>query len=137
MKFRKGEEEDLRLGITPLIDIVFLLLIFFMLTSHFDVASGVLIKLPKVVQRAYTTDTPKITVLIDAKGRTFLKGKELNQEALASTLRDLVEQKGLIDLVLQADQEARHGKVVEVMDAAKTAGVRSIVIAARWNPGEG
>ena len=50
MRLRKVREEEVVLSIAPLIDIVFLLLIFFMVTSHFDVASGVRIQMPKVTK---------------------------------------------------------------------------------------
>ena len=121
MRFKKVKNEEPRLGITPLIDIVFLLLIFFMLTSHFHVASGVSIKLPKVTQKAFHKDTEKITLMIDKKERIYL-------------LKDLVEKEGLVHLLLEADKEVKHGKVVQVMDLAKTAGVLSIIIAANWEP---
>jgi biopolymer transport protein ExbD len=134
MRFKKPREEELRLGIAPLIDIVFLLLIFFMLTSHFDVASGIHIRLPKVVQKAYTTQDSKITLLVDSEGRTLLEGEELDVDTLASRLEALVKEKDVLDLIIHADTEVRHGRVVELMDLAKTAGIRSIIIAARWDP---
>ena len=59
MRFKKSRDEDLILGIAPLIDIVFLLLIFFIVTYHFDIASGVRIRLPKITQRIMK---PKIPV---------------------------------------------------------------------------
>jgi len=65
MRFKQKKEEEPILGITPLIDIVFLLLIFFMLTSHFHVASGVPIRLPKVTQNAYDSKNQKIILAID------------------------------------------------------------------------
>ena len=51
MRFKKKREEEITIGIAPLIDIVFLLLIFFMVTSHFDIVSGVRIQLPKVTKK--------------------------------------------------------------------------------------
>ena len=134
MRFLKPEEEDIRLGLAPLIDIVFLLLIFFMLTSHFDVASGVLIRLPKVAQRVQDLDEKRITVVIDSEGNPHLEGKRIELPKLSERLREIVNQQGIVSLVLQADEDARHGKVVQVMDLAKAAGVRTIIIAARWTP---
>lgn len=134
MRFKKVKNEEPRLGITPLIDIVFLLLIFFMLTSHFHVASGVSIKLPKVTQKAFHKDTEKITLMIDKKERIYLEGNKIDLEKLSIELKDLVEKEGLVHLLLEADKEVKHGKVVQVMDLAKTAGVLSIIIAANWEP---
>ena len=134
MRFKKTKDEEPRLGITPLIDIVFLLLIFFMVTSHFHMASGISIRLPKVTQRAFNKDSEKITLMIDREGRTYLKGDVIDLKTLATELKGLVVKEGLIHLLLEADKDVAHGKVVQVMDLAKRAGVLSIIIAADWKP---
>jgi biopolymer transport protein ExbD/biopolymer transport protein TolR len=134
MRFKKTKDEEPRLGITPLIDIVFLLLIFFMVTSHFNMASGISIRLPKVTQRAFNKDSEKITLMIDREGRTYLKGDVIDLKTLATELKGLVVKEGLIHLLLEADKDVAHGKVVQVMDLAKRAGVLSIIIAADWKP---
>lgn len=134
MRFKKVKDEEPRLGITPLIDIVFLLLIFFMVTSHFNVASGVSIKLPKVTQKVFNKDGERITLIIDKEGRTYLKGEKIDLKTLSVELKSLVEKEGLVHLLLEADKDVTHGKVVQVMDLAKTAGVLSIIIAANWEP---
>ena len=132
MRFRKLQDEETRLSIAPLIDVVFLLLIFFMVTSHFDVASGVRIQLPKVVKKIYTERSNKVTLTIDKSGNIYFEGKKMDLETLGKTLKDLSLKKGPFHLVLHADKDVKHGRVVEVMDIAKTNGVHSIIIAARW-----
>ena len=133
MKFRKSKEEEPQIGIAPLIDIVFLLLIFFMVTSHFDIASGVKIDLPKVGQKVISDNKDnKITLVIDKSGEAYLEGDKIGNESLREKLEDLIKQKGPLQLILQADKDTAHGKVVEIMDLAKSSGVNSIVIAARW-----
>lgn len=132
MRFRIVQEEEPRLGIAPLIDVVFLLLIFFMLTSHFDVASGIRIDLPKVAQKIYGDEDAKITLIIDPAGETYFEGKKLGLKALDTRIRDLVRKQGLSQVILQADKDVRHGRVIEIMDVVKSAGVRTIIIAARW-----
>ncbi|UCF56311.1 MAG: biopolymer transporter ExbD [Deltaproteobacteria bacterium] len=134
MRFRKPREEEIRLSIAPLIDIVFLLLIFFMVTSHFDVASGVRIRLPKVAKRILNQEKNKITLVIDKSGQTYLEGKSVDMKTLQKRLETLVHEKGMVQVILQADKDVRHGKVVQIMDLAKTAGAHSIIIAARWKP---
>jgi biopolymer transport protein ExbD len=134
MRFRKFRDEEPSLGITPLIDIVFLLLIFFMLTSHFHVASGVAIKLPEVTQKAFNKEGEKITLMIDKEGRAYLKGEKTELDDLIPKLQNIVKEEGLVHLLLEADRDVTHGKVVQVMDLAKKAGVRSIIIAANWEP---
>ena len=136
MRFRKPREDEIRLSIAPLIDIVFLLLIFFMVTSHFDVASGVRISLPKVAKRILNQEKNRITLVIDKSGNTYLEGKRMDMKALQDKMKKLVKEKGIFQVVLQADKDVSHGKVVQIMDLAKTAGAHSIIIAARWKPEE-
>jgi biopolymer transport protein ExbD len=132
MKFQRSKEEEPSLGMAPMIDIVFLLLIFFMVTSHFDVASGVQIKLPQISKIIFDQHKNKVTVLIDHAGQIYFEGKQVDIQALTGRLKKLVEEKTMLQMVLQADKEVKHGVVVEAMDAAKTAGVHSIVISAQW-----
>lgn len=134
MKFQPSKQEEPTLGIAPLIDIVFLLLIFFMVTSHFDVASGVRIKLPQISKVLFDRQDNKVTVLIDQSGQRYFEGKKVDMEALGERLRTLVQEKKALQLILQADMEVKHGVVVETMDVAKTAGVQSIIISAQWKP---
>jgi len=132
MRFSRGRKEEVRLGIAPLIDIVFLLLIFFMVTSHFDVASGVRIQLPKATKKIFNDKKNKISLIIDKRGDTYLEGKKLDVKTLQKRLQHLAKEKGQIHLILQADKDVKHGRVVEIMDLAKAAGLRSVIIAARW-----
>ena len=105
-------------------------------TSHFDTASGVRIQLPKVSKMTYEQQKHKVTLIIDKSGQIYMGGKKINTTELIRKLKYLVREKGLIQVVLQADKDVRHGTVVETMDIAKRAGVRSIVIAARWKSGK-
>ncbi len=132
MRFKRAKEDETILGITLLIDIVFLLLIFFMMTSHFGVVSGIHISLPKIGQKGSDRESGRITLVIDKDGHIYLKGEEIDIKELGPRVKDLVENDALANLVLEADKEVKHGRVVQVMDLAKRAGVESILIAARW-----
>jgi len=134
MRFKKVRDEESRLGITPLIDIVFLLLIFFMLTSHFHIASGVPVRLPKISQKEHDRKGNKVTLVIDRSGNIYLKGKKVDIKKLGSKLSARIKEDSRLHLVLEADKDVRHGRVVNIMDIAKTAGVSSIIIAANWEP---
>jgi len=137
MRFRKKKEDDPRISIAPLIDVVFLLLIFFMVTSHYDIAAGVQIKLPKVTKKAATPDPDsRVIIIVDEEGNIYLDGKKIDMKSLKSRLSEDIKERGMLNLVLQADSDVRHGRVVEIMDMAKSAGINSIVIAARWRSDE-
>ena len=136
MRFKVKKEEEMSTGIAPLVDIVFLLLLFFAITYHFDIASGVRIDLPKVTQKASDSEMEKVTLIVNKSGEIFLMGEKMDLDGLEEKLHALVEERGYLRLLLQADKDVIHGKVVEIMDAAKNAGIDSVIIAARWKSGE-
>jgi len=135
MRFKKKREEEITIGIAPLVDIVFLLLLFFAISYHFDIASGVQINLPKMSKTiSGDNDETRVTLIIDKSADIYLEGKKIDLKTLRERMQGYVQERGLIKLVLQADKDVSHGRVVEVMDVAKSAGVYSIIIAARWKP---
>ena len=134
MRFKDTRDEEPTIGIAPFVDMVFLLLIFFMVTAQFDVVSGIPIQLPKVTGKTFEDNREKITLVVDKEGRMVLKGVRLDLKGLDKELRSILKEKGLVSLVLQVDKSVPHGTVVEVMDTAKTAGVHTIIIAAEWRP---
>jgi biopolymer transport protein ExbD len=101
-------------------------------TSQFDIASGVRIKLPQVSKVIAGLEENKAIVVIDSSGQAYFEGKKVDMKDLEQQLRSLVHEKGNIQLVLKADKDVKHGTVVEAMDVAKSAGVQAIVIAAQW-----
>lgn len=133
MRFKKRHEEEAGLNVAPLVDMMFLLLIFFMVTSHFDVASGVRIQLPKISKKLYREKTNEITLVIHQSGQIYLKGNKVEVKNLGEALKRMKDENGPFDLVLHADKDVRHGEVVQIMDMAKTAGAQAIIIAARWD----
>ncbi len=90
-----------------------------------------------MVQKGYDREeSRRIIVVIDREGRAYLKGERIDLKELGPKLQDLVEKDDLVHMVLEADKEVRHGRVVQVMDIARRAGVSSIIIAARWGAEE-
>jgi biopolymer transport protein ExbD len=135
MRFKKKREEEITIGIAPLVDIVFLLLLFFAISYHFDIASGVQINLPKMSRTiSGDNDENRVTLIIDKSAEIYLEGEKIDLKTLGERIQGYVQEQGLVKLVLQADKDVSHGTVVEVMDVAKSAGVDSIIIAARWKP---
>jgi biopolymer transport protein ExbD len=132
MHFLRKKPEEETILLTPFVDIVLNLLIFFAVTSQFDIASGVRIKLPQVSKVIGAQVENKATVIIDSAGQAYFEGQKIDMAHLEQRLKALVREKGNVQLVLQADKDTKHGIVVEAMDVAKSAGVQSIVIAAQW-----
>ena len=132
MRFKKKSEEDFMISVTPLVDIVLVCLIFFMITYHFDIVSGARINLPKMINKNIEDESDKITLIITKSAEIYIGGKKFDKKSLEKELQSLVKEKGILSVVLQADKDVSHGNVVEVMDIAKSAGIDSIIIAARW-----
>ena len=137
MRFRKKTEDDFMVSVTPLVDIVLVCLIFFMITYHFDIVSGARIDLPKVINKTMEEEADRITLsritlIISKSAEIYIGGKKFDQKSLAKELQSLVKEKGISSVILQADKDVSHGNVVEIMDIAKSAGIDSIIIAARW-----
>jgi len=137
MRFSQPKREEISLGISiaPLIDIVFLLLIFFMVTSHFEIMSNIDIKLPDISQRGSDQLIDSMIVAIDKTGTYYIKKEKVDLKDIYLRLKEGTEQKK-INLILQADRDVKHGHVVRIMDLAKKAGVTSIIISAQWDPEE-
>jgi len=133
MRFNQPKRGEISLGvnIAPLIDIVFLLLIFFMLTSHFDIISGIDITLPDISERGSDESVDTMTVSLDKTGICYLQNKKVTLKDLYLRLKELAKEKK-INLILNADRDVKHGHVIRIMDLAKKAGINSIVIAAKW-----
>ena len=132
MRFRRNREEEPGILTVPFIDCLLFLLIFFMLTTNFSVVSGLEIRLPQTSRMILDPKENNVNVMIDRSGEMYLEGKKLDPKEMGERLKSLVAEKKSVQLVLQADKDAKHGSVVQAMDIAKSSGVLSIVIAAEW-----
>lgn len=128
LKLRSTRKIEARVPLTPLIDMVFLLLVFFLLTTRFITEEGISVKLP---QASSTTPQPQreITVYVSKEGRIFIGKKEYTLVELYDKLKELIgSDKGKL-VVVKADKEVILDKAVKVMDMAKTAGAAKLCIA--------
>ena len=133
MRFRSQLQEDEgSVNLTPLIDVVFLLLIFFMVSTTFDTTSELKIELPKASARLTPDEPERITILINPKGDFFLNGKRLkgnSSELLLTELRQLAGQRSDIPVVIQSDATAPVQSMVTALDVVSHAGLTRLSIA--------
>ena len=133
MKFRQVRRELPALNLTPLIDIVFLLLIFFMVTTSFSRETRLLVSLPEA-SGSVENAAESIEVLVDREGGYAINGRRLVNAEMDSLVRGLeLESGGDVSLlvVLVADAEVQHQSVVTAMEAIGRAGFASLSIATR------
>jgi biopolymer transport protein ExbD len=129
--YHSKPEEDVNINLTPLIDVVFLLLIFFMVSTTFDTTSQLKIKLPEASQ-VKTQDPPqKLNLLIDANGSFFLNSRELTNNKSA-TLRAALERAmdgNPLPIVIQSDADSPVQSLVTAMDVVGQMGLKQVSIA--------
>lgn len=132
MKLRPRRREDVELNITPLIDVVFLLLIFFMVSSTFEKQSQMKITLPEASEKVANEIPDSITVEIDTQGHVFVNKKSLVNSQLITireAIRDASHDMKAPTVIIRADANATHQSVVKVMDAAQQLGLVKITFA--------
>ncbi|WP_456409869.1 ExbD/TolR family protein [Oceanithermus sp.] len=118
------------INLAPLVDIVFLLVIFFMVTSTFITPeTGLPVDLPQAVTgEARPEGAP--TVVVQADGQAFWKGEPVDDAALLASLQKALAQDPVGTVILRADRKTPHGRVVQVMDLIRQAGAKRVAIAA-------
>lgn len=130
MKFARRRSEEPQIGLTPLIDVVFLLLIFFMVTTSFVHESGLAVTLPQGGNTEPPPTDDTLTVVVDAADGIFLDGERIvGESALRDGLAGRADKASV--LRVRADGRASHQTVVSVMDAGAAVGFGRIDIATR------
>ena len=134
MNLRPHRRAPADINLTPLIDVVFLLLIFFMVSTTFKDEARLRVQLPQAQGEDIPAEEPSmIRLVIDRAGRYFVNDQALSDSksaTLAKALAELKAQQGTLPLLLQADAAATHQSVMTAMDAASEAGLNRIAFAA-------
>lgn len=124
-------EEDVNINLTPLIDVVFLLLIFFMVSTTFDTTSQLKINLPEANQEQVSAPPQKLNLMIDARGNFFLNSRELTNNRSA-TLQAALERTMAgtkLPIVIQSDADSPVQSLVTAMDVVSRLGLTQVSIA--------
>lgn len=126
---RRKRRPVVEINLTPLIDIVFNLLIFFLITTTFVQNPGIEVELPKASTSPGTEESDNVIIAITAEGRIIHEGKAVTDEELQTRLTEHHKVRSEAMIIIQADTKTAHGKVVEVMDVARQAGFMQLAIA--------
>lgn len=126
---RIREDEEAAVDLTPMLDVVFIMLIFFIVTTSFVKEAGIDVNKPKAAQ-AQKKPTATIFIAIRPNGEIHMDKRVVDIERVSATIEKLLAESPTDTVIIQADKEAKHGVVVKVMDQIKAAGIDKISIAA-------
>ena len=130
MRRRKAEtEEESEINITPMLDVVFIMLIFFIVTASFVKESGLDISRPDAAT-AERKERGNILVAISETGQIWIDRRQIDIRAVRANIERLHAENPQGAVVIQADENSKNGLLVRVMDAARLAGVENVSIAA-------
>jgi biopolymer transport protein ExbD len=122
------EEEENEINLTPMLDVVFIMLIFFIVTATFIKEAGIQVERPDTVT-ADSQDDASILIAISPNDEIWIDRQERDPRALRGVIERLHAENPKGSIVIQADEESTHEMLVIVMEAAKAAGVTNVAIA--------
>lgn len=125
MRFTRERSDEPEINLTPLIDVVFLLLIFFMVSTTFERETEITLELPEATGEPIVTEKKVIEISIDAKGRYYINKQELINTSIDTLKRAISKAAGDDDepqVILSADRQTPHQAVITAMDASRQLG---------------
>ena len=130
MQFSRPTQPTAAINIAPLVDVVFLLVIFFAVSTTFLETAGLRLELPSSTSTA-PKESQELTVLLGEDGTLSFDGEILDHETLGLRLQAALEGKERKLVVLRADRSARHGEVVRLIDLIRDAGAEDLTLDAK------
>ncbi|MBC3764814.1 ExbD/TolR family protein [Neptunicella marina] len=124
------DEEEATIDLTPMLDVVFIMLIFFIVTASFVKESGIDVNRPEAAT-AVKKDRANILVAINDKGEIWINKRRIDQRAVQANIERLHAENPQGTVVIQADKKATTEVLIKVMDSARSAGVYDVSIAAQ------
>jgi len=132
VNLKPDRQDNIELNLTPLIDVVFLLLIFFMVSTTFEKQAKLKLQLPDASTEAKVQDQKTVVIGIDAKGHYYINDRQVvntSLETLKTALKKVTDGKTDMPVTLRADAKTPHQAVVRAMDAASQLGLVKLSIA--------
>ena len=128
MQLRRKKRIESPPDITPMIDVVFLLLIFFMISTTFIKTTGIKITLPEASADKIKTEKTELKLAISDKGEIYIDGEKVGLGDLSNIFTSAAKEAKESIVIISADENASHGTVVKVMDSAKHSGITRLAI---------
>ncbi len=132
MQFLKEQDEDVGLSLTSLIDVIFLLLIFFIVTTTLiDPTKKLEIQLPEAKAASPVSESIPVTIELGRRGAVTLNGKAVRLDTLERRLKELAKGKKKNSAIVRADRRLDYGQVVKVLGICRASGFLDIGIAVK------
>ena len=126
---RNRAKAESEVNLTPMLDVVFIMLIFFIVTASFVKESGIEITRPGAAT-AVRKERGNILIAITANDQIWMNRRQVDPRALRANIERMHAENPQGSVVIQADQDSKTGLLVKVMDAARSAGVKNVSLAA-------
>ncbi len=136
MKIERSPQTELSINLTPLIDVVFLLLIFFMVTTSFQSETDIQLELPQVSESNAEPDKASIRIIISRAGEYLVNDKQTagSLTVLKDALKEQMTNQSDLSVQILADANSPHQAVVTAMEAAGAVGLSRVQISTQVNP---
>jgi biopolymer transport protein ExbD len=128
MWIHKRHADDSTLDMTPLVDVVFLLIIFFMLSTTFIVVPGLKIDLPKAASRMIEVEKHKVVLSVDKNGGLYFDQDHVDKETMFRLLRRAASENPGMLVLVKGDRNSKYGVNVDLLDMVRRAGLSRIAI---------
>ncbi len=126
----RSDDDEQEINITPMLDVVFIMLIFFIVTASFVKESGIEVDRPSAVT-AVVKEKGNILVAITESGQVWIDRRAVDPRAIRANIERLHAENPQGSVVIQADKKSTTEMLIQVMDAARQAGVYNVSIAAQ------
>lgn len=135
MKFtEENRAEGIQIDITPIVDTVFNLMIFFALSMNFMLNPGIKVDLPESSAEEIVQKEKEVAVSITKEGNVMIDSNSLTFAQLFDELKKISDKNPQAVIVIQADKNVTHGRVVQIMDIARSSGIKRIAISTQFKP---
>ena len=128
-QFKPNEEEN-EVNLTPMLDVVFIMLIFFIVTASFVKESGIDVSRPDSQQQQQETNKRSILISITSSNEVWIQKRRVDLRAVRANIERLLAERPESGVVIQAAESAENGTFVRVLDQARMAGAANVSIAA-------
>jgi biopolymer transport protein ExbD len=136
MKLAEKPPKKVAINLTPLIDVLFILIIFFTVSSTFLEQPGIELKLPEA-ESSQSHTAQKVIIYVDAAGNLFLNDKPVTLDNVAPSVEALISAQTDKSVVLNADGEVHHALIIKIMDLLRRQGIYKIIISTAKPPVSG